>query len=88
MVSGSFVPSDAGEEQTKFEAQKISALTMTLIVFVDTPELAADSIVFLTSEKRQWIGGRYLNCTWDMPQLMAMEEDIVKGDKLKVRLVW
>jgi hypothetical protein len=50
--------------------------------------LSGDTIVFLTKEKRDWLGGRYINCTWDMPELMAQEEDIVKGDKLKVRLVF
>ncbi|TVY34133.1 Short chain dehydrogenase citE, partial [Lachnellula cervina] len=57
-------------------------------IFVETPELSADTIVFLTKEKREWLGGRYVNCTWDMPELMAQEKDIVKGDKLKVRLVF
>ena len=56
-------------------------------VFVETPELSADTIVYLTQEKREWLAGRYVNCTWDMPQIMAMENDIVKGDKFKVRLV-
>lgn len=56
-------------------------------VFVETPELPADTIVFLTKEKRNWLNGRYINVTWDMPQLMAMEDNIVKEDKLKVRLV-
>ena len=58
-----------------------------MIVFVDTPELTADTIVYLTKKRRLWLAGRYINCTWDMPQLMGMEEEIVKEDKLKVRLV-
>ncbi|ERF72992.1 hypothetical protein EPUS_08849 [Endocarpon pusillum Z07020] len=57
-------------------------------VFVETPELSADSIVYLTSEKRDWLGGRYINCTWDLPELMAKKDEIVKDDKLKVRLVY
>ncbi|KAL8910154.1 MAG: hypothetical protein Q9171_004532 [Xanthocarpia ochracea] len=56
-------------------------------VFVETPELSADTVVFLVNEKREWLAGRYINCTWDMPQLMAMKDDIVTGDKLKVRMV-
>jgi len=56
-------------------------------VFVETPELSADTIVYLTREKRDWLAGRYVNCTWDMPELMAQRDEIVKGDKLKVRLV-
>jgi hypothetical protein len=57
-------------------------------VFVETPELPGDTIVYLTKEKRDWLAGRYINCTWDMPELMAQKDEIVKGDKLKVRLVF
>ncbi|KAL5333386.1 hypothetical protein BJX70DRAFT_406232 [Aspergillus crustosus] len=58
------------------------------LVFTETPKLSADTLVYLTSEKRQWLGGRYVNVTWDMPELMRKEEEIVSGDKLKVRLVY
>jgi hypothetical protein len=54
---------------------------------VETAELSADTLVYLVRKKRDWLAGRYINCTWDMPELMAQEEEIVKGDKLKVRLV-
>ncbi|CAO1600585.1 hypothetical protein XANCAGTX0491_004269 [Xanthoria calcicola] len=56
-------------------------------VVVETPQLSADTIIYLVKEKRQWLAGRYINCTWDMPQIMAMEDDIVKRDKFKVRMV-
>lgn len=56
--------------------------------FVDTPELCANSLVFLTSERRTWLAGRYINVTWDLPELMSKEDEIVQGDKLKVRLVF
>lgn len=54
---------------------------------IDTPELAADTIVFLTAEKREWLRGRYVSCTWDMPEFLGKQEDIVRDDKLKVKLV-
>lgn len=54
-------------------------------MFVETPELSADSIVYLTSEKREWLGGRYVNVTWDLPELERKREEIVKSDKLKVK---
>lgn len=57
-------------------------------VLVDTVELPADTITFLTREPRAWLGGRYINCFWDMPELVAMKDEIVKGDKFKVRLVY
>lgn len=44
-------------------------------------------MVYLTKEKRDWLAGRYINVTWDMPELMAKEDEIVQGDKLKVKLV-
>jgi hypothetical protein len=58
-----------------------------LLVLVDTPEMGADSLVFLTQEKRDWLAGRYLSMNWDMPTLLSMKDEIINGDKLKVRLV-
>ncbi|KAI8630486.1 NAD(P)-binding protein [Xylariaceae sp. FL1651] len=52
-----------------------------------TPELVGDSLVYLAAERRDWLGGRYVNVTWDLPELMGMKDEIVKGDKLKVQLV-
>ena len=60
---------------------------MRVIVFVDTAELTGDSPVFLMLEKRDWLAGRYINCTWAPPKLMEKREEIEKGDELKVRLV-
>ncbi|KAH6657247.1 hypothetical protein BKA67DRAFT_590860 [Truncatella angustata] len=56
-------------------------------IFVETPELSADSLVYLTSEKRDWLAGRYVNVTWHLPELMEKKDEIMSGDKLKVRLV-
>lgn len=56
-----------------------------MVVFVETPELSADSIVYLVSRKRDWLGGRYINCTWDLPELMSKEAEITRGDKLKTK---
>ena len=55
-------------------------------MFQDTPELAADTAVFLTSERREWLSGRYISCTWDMPEFIKKKDEIIKGDKLKARL--
>ncbi len=59
-----------------------------MAVFVETPELSADSITYLVSQRRDWLGGRYVNCTWDLPELMAKEDELVKEDKLKTRFVY
>lgn len=54
---------------------------------VDTPALAADTLVWLCKERRAWLAGRYVSCTWDMPELEAKREEIVREDKLKMRMV-
>jgi hypothetical protein len=53
---------------------------------VDTPELAGDTFMWLGAERREWLGGRYVNAAWDLEELEERREDIVKEDLLKVRL--
>ncbi|KIH88411.1 NADP(+)-dependent dehydrogenase [Sporothrix brasiliensis 5110] len=53
----------------------------------ETPKLAADVIVYLTEKRRLWLAARYLSATWDVEELLSKEDEIVKGDKLKVRMV-
>ena len=55
-------------------------------VLVETPELSADTVVCLSSQQREWLRGRYINCTWDMPELEKRKDEIVEGDKLKLTL--
>ena len=55
-------------------------------VFTEAVELPADTIVWLTAEKREWLAGRYVNVTWDMPQLEEKRGAILEGDRLKVKL--
>ena len=56
--------------------------------FLDnTTELPADTITWLTSERREWLSGRYISANWHMPELVSRKEEIVTGDKLKVKLV-
>ena len=65
-------------------------LTMPIFLhakLIDKPELAADTMVFLVSEKREWLRGRYISCTWDMPEFLEKREEIVSEDKLKMKLV-
>lgn len=55
--------------------------------FVDSAELAADFIVWLTRERKEWLSARYVSCCWDVEELEAKMDDIVEGDKLKIRMV-
>jgi uncharacterized protein YecT (DUF1311 family) len=53
----------------------------------DNPSMTGDFIAFLTQSQRAWLAGRYLSCTWDMEELLARQDEIVREDKLKVRLL-
>ncbi|MCJ1394378.1 hypothetical protein MMC18_007256 [Xylographa bjoerkii] len=55
-------------------------------ILVDTAEMGADTITFLTGEKRTWLAGRYISCNWDMEEFLKMEKDIVNRDLLKFRM--
>jgi NAD(P)-dependent dehydrogenase (short-subunit alcohol dehydrogenase family) len=52
----------------------------------DTPRMAADTIVFLTQERREWLAARYIDSRWDMTEFLAKKEAIIREDLLKVRL--
>lgn len=63
-------------------------------VFTETTDLCADGLTFLAGQHSEgdgigWLSGRYVNVTWDLPELVGPEKrkEIVDGDKLKVRLV-
>ncbi|KAH7066993.1 putative oxidoreductase ucpA [Paraphoma chrysanthemicola] len=53
----------------------------------DTPDLCGGFVVWLTAKPRTWLAGRYVSATWDVDILEGMEENIVKEDKLVVRMV-
>jgi NAD(P)-dependent dehydrogenase (short-subunit alcohol dehydrogenase family) len=55
-------------------------------IFSETPEISADTMVYLTSTRREWLQGRYINVTWDMVELEEKKDIIVKEDLLKVAL--
>lgn len=43
--------------------------------------------MWLTKGRRKWLNGRYLSADWDVDELEAKKNEIVKGDKLKNRMV-
>ncbi|KAF6805544.1 hypothetical protein CSOJ01_09413 [Colletotrichum sojae] len=56
--------------------------------FPDKADVAGDTIAWLASERRDWLAGRYVSCPWDMEEVMAKKDEIVEGDKLKLRMVF
>ncbi|EXJ66804.1 uncharacterized protein A1O5_09999 [Cladophialophora psammophila CBS 110553] len=52
-----------------------------------TAELSADTIVWLTRERREWLAGRFVFGPLDMEQLSTKKDEIVEKDLLKLKLV-
>lgn len=71
------VPTDMG---LRLPAERQVALT-------ETPKLCADTLVYLTEKRREWLAARYLSATWDVEELLSREDEVVQGGKLKVRMI-
>ena len=54
---------------------------------VDDPGLCGAFLVWLVSERRVWLSGRYMSSNWGTDELEGMREEIVEGDELKMRMV-
>jgi hypothetical protein len=57
-----------------------------MAVLITSPEMAGGFSVWLASEKRLWLSGRYLDARWDVEELMKKKEDILAKDLLKFKL--
>lgn len=55
-------------------------------VLNDSPQLAGDFFMKSTSQRKQWLAGRYVSVNWDWDELEAESSNIVAKDLLKVRL--
>lgn len=53
---------------------------------IDSPDLAAGFIVWLSSGNADWAKGRYLSANWDIDELSQRKDDILRGDLLVNRL--
>jgi NAD(P)-dependent dehydrogenase (short-subunit alcohol dehydrogenase family) len=53
---------------------------------IDEPELAAGFTVWLCSGNADWAKGRYLSANWDVRELSALQERILRDDLLVNRL--
>lgn len=55
-------------------------------ILIDKPQLAADTLTWLTEEVRAWLGGRYVSVNWDMAEFVSRKDEIVQQGMLKLRL--
>ncbi|MDJ0629111.1 MAG: SDR family oxidoreductase [Rhodobacter sp.] len=90
-----FVQSDHGEDGIKCFAMHPGGVATELgrnmpdhmhEYLVDTPDLAASFAVWLSSGQADWAKGRYLSANWDITELAALEEQILRDDLLVNRL--
>lgn len=54
---------------------------------LDTAELVGGVAVWLSTGDRKFLSGRFITVNWDVEELVARKEEIVKGGKLKLNLV-
>jgi NAD(P)-dependent dehydrogenase (short-subunit alcohol dehydrogenase family) len=50
----------------------------------ETPELAADTVVWLSAKRREWTRARFFNAQWDMEQTEERSSEIIEKNLLKV----
>jgi NAD(P)-dependent dehydrogenase (short-subunit alcohol dehydrogenase family) len=90
-----FVDVDHGEEGIKCFAIHPGGVATALAknmpqelhpLLVDAPELAAGFAVWLCSGKADWAKGRYLCANWDVDELTAIKDEILRDDLLVNRL--
>lgn len=55
-------------------------------LFTDDPDLTGCFAVWLSSGRADWARGRYLSATWDVGEIAAMKEEILRDDLLVNRL--
>lgn len=73
--------STAGRVATELVVK--SNLLETDISFVDPPELAASTMMYLCSGQADWLNGRFVDATWDLGQVEGEWKDkIIKNDLL------
>ena len=56
---------------------------------IDSPELAAGFVLWMTTQSTEsdFLRGRYISCNWDVDQLLAKKEEIIKKNLLWTRVI-
>lgn len=56
-------------------------------LLTDKEPLPANTVVYLTQQRQEWLAGRYISATWDMLELFDKKDEIVRDDLLKIRML-
>ena len=54
---------------------------------IDETYLPGDVLVFLGYKRPEWLTGRYVGANLAMIELYSREEEVVKGNTLRMRLI-
>ncbi|KAF1989951.1 NAD(P)-binding protein [Aulographum hederae CBS 113979] len=76
-----------GDKWINLSPEALGVVTDIMTVCVDSPELPAAMAIWLSKEPRPWLSGRYVSAQYDTDELEAKKDEIVKGDKLKFKMV-
>lgn len=55
-------------------------------MFVDGVELPADTIIWLSKERREWLNARFVFGNWELEKLEIRKDEIVGRDLVKFRI--
>ncbi|KAI9881476.1 MAG: hypothetical protein M1830_000038 [Pleopsidium flavum] len=55
-------------------------------LLIDTAELSAGTALYLSTERANYLGGRFVDATWDLEELEGMKDKIVQEDLFKTRI--
>lgn len=55
--------------------------------YTETPELAAGTTVYLTTQRAAYLTGRYVDARWDLEELERFKEKIRDEDLLRMSLL-
>jgi NAD(P)-dependent dehydrogenase (short-subunit alcohol dehydrogenase family) len=55
-------------------------------ILVDKADLSADTVVWLCSQRREWLNGRFVHGNWDMEELEGRKSEILERDLFKYRM--
>jgi NAD(P)-dependent dehydrogenase (short-subunit alcohol dehydrogenase family) len=81
IIATSYHPGGVSTELSRSLPGEMHAL------FMDTAELSGDGVVWITAERREWLGGRYVDCNWDVLELESRKGDILEKELLKTVLL-